>query len=75
MHSGSPQALAFAMSFPIASARCIPMSTWSLDSKLSRTVRFEQHGPQAEKPVKIAICEYRRSKSLEDSRIGAIQFH
>ena len=41
--------------------RCIPKSTWSLDSKLSRTVRFEHHGPQAEKPVKMAICEYRRS--------------
>jgi hypothetical protein len=60
------------MSFLIPSARCIPMSTWSLDSKLSRTVRFEQHGPQAEKPVKIAICEYRRSKSFDDLRPGTI---
>jgi hypothetical protein len=60
------------MSFLIPSARRIPMSTWSLDSKLSRTVRFEQHGPQAEKPVKIAICEYRRSKSFEDLCLGTI---
>jgi hypothetical protein len=35
-------------------------------------VRFEQHGPQAEKPVKIAICEYRRSKSFENLCAGTI---